>query len=125
MPGYFASKTAEMPPRKRPSTSAYMGAVTGAHSFLKIVTIARMKPPIRPPQTYRPPTMPSGVISTLFQANAAVITASTSRIAVLPTVPFRVLAPPAARETAVPRPRQGKVESGTAGRQRDGAGGLV
>src|SRR3546814_11281205 len=97
MPGYLASKTAEMPPRKRPSTSAYMGAVTGAHSFLKIVTIARMKPPIRPPHPYRPPVMPSGVIATLLQAKAAVITASTSRIAVLPTVPFRVIAPPAAQ----------------------------
>src|SRR3546814_2220829 len=111
MPGYLASKTAEMPPRKRPSTSAYMGAVTGAHSFLKIVTIARMKPPIRPPHTYRPPVMPSGVIATLLQAKAAVITASTSRIAVLPNVPFRVIAPPAAREKTVPTPGSKEVES--------------
>src|SRR3546814_11612385 len=92
-----------------------MGAVTGAHSFLKIVTIARMKPPIRPPQTYRPPTMPSGVISTLFQANAAVITASTSRIAVLPPVPFRVIAPPAARAPTVPLQRSRQVGSFSAG----------
>jgi hypothetical protein len=32
-----------------------MGAVTGAHSFLKMVTMATMKPPIRPP-IIRPPT---------------------------------------------------------------------
>src|SRR3546814_10622984 len=59
--------------------------------------------------------MPSGVIATLLQAKAAVITASTSRIAVLPTVPFRVIAPPAARETTVPLPRSRKVESFRAG----------
>src|SRR3546814_14654996 len=111
MPGYLASKTAEMPPRKRPSTSAYMGAVTGAHSFLKIVTIARMKPPIRPPHTYRPPVMPSGVIATLLQAKAAVITASTSRIAVLLTVPFRVIQPPAARGPTVRPPQARPAES--------------
>src|SRR3546814_20032692 len=110
MPGYLASKTAEMPPRKRPSTSAYMGAVTGAHSFLRIVTIARMKPPIRPPHTYRPPVMPSGVIATLLQAKAAVITASTRRTEVLPPGQVRVLTPPAAAGPTVPRPgvREGR-----------------
>ena len=41
-----ASNIAEIAPRKKPSTSAYSGAVTGAHFFLKTVTIARMKPPI-------------------------------------------------------------------------------
>src|SRR3546814_345831 len=59
--------------------------------------------------------MPSGVIATLLHAKAAVITARTSRIAVLPTVPFRVIAPPAARETTVPLPRSRKVESFRAG----------
>src|SRR3546814_18703459 len=61
--------------------------------------------------------MPSGVIATLLHAKAAVITARTSRIAVLPTVPFRVIAPPAARETTVPLPRSRKVESFRAGLQ--------
>src|SRR3546814_15971384 len=59
--------------------------------------------------------MPSGGIATLLRAKAAVITASTSRIAVLQTVPFRVIAPPAARETTVPLPRSRKVESFRAG----------
>src|SRR5690606_38176092 len=100
-----------MPPRKKPSSSAYRGAVAGDHSFLNTVTMARTKPPIRPPQTYRPPVMPSAVISTLLQAKAAVITASTSSVAVLPMVPLRVIAPSAARETTVPLPRSRKVDS--------------
>src|SRR3546814_19562559 len=104
MPGYFASKTAEMPPRKRPSTSAYMGAVTGAHSCLKIVTIARMKPPIRPPHPKRPPVMPSGVLATLLHPKAAVINARTRRLAVFPTMPSREIAPPVASETPVTLP---------------------
>src|SRR3546814_13775549 len=94
MPGYLASKTAEMPPRKRPSTSAYIGAVTGAHSFLKIVTIARMKPPIRPPHTYRQPVMLYVVIATLLKAQAEVLTATTSTSAVLQTVQYRLHPPP-------------------------------
>src|SRR5690606_19344009 len=102
---------------KKPSSRAYSGAVAGAHSFLNTVTMARMKPPIRPPQTYRPPVMfrspvaASTVMSTLLQAKAAVITASTSSVAVLPIVPFRVIAPLAARETTVPLPRSRKVDS--------------
>src|SRR3546814_17564589 len=105
MPGYLASKTAEMPPRKRPSTSAYMGAVTGAHSFLKIVTIARMNPPLRPPHTYRQPDMPSGVITTLLHPKPPVITARSHRIEVLQPQQFRVTAPPAARQEPVAVPR--------------------
>src|SRR5690606_1090097 len=49
--------------------------------------------------------------STLLQAKAAVTRASTSNVAVLPMVPFRVIAPPAARETTVPLPRSRKVDS--------------
>ena len=37
-----------MPPRANPSKIAYIGTVVGAHSFLKIVTRATMKPPIKP-----------------------------------------------------------------------------
>src|SRR5690606_27006758 len=58
--------------------------------------------------------MPSGVISTWFQANAAVITASTSRMPVLLTAPFRVIAP-SVRETTAPLPRSRKVDSFRAG----------
>src|SRR3546814_11583488 len=97
MPGYLASKTAEMPPRKRPSTSAYMVAVTGAHSFLTIVTIARMKPPVRPPHTYTPPVTPSAVIATFLQSHAAVIPDPPLRTLVSTHVPSMFPDPPAAR----------------------------
>ena len=49
MPGYLSSNTAEIAPRKKPSTSAYSGAVTGDQVFLNTVTMARMKPPMAPP----------------------------------------------------------------------------
>ena len=49
MPGKRCSNFAEIAPMKKPSTSAYSGAVTGDQVFLKIVTMARTKPPIAPP----------------------------------------------------------------------------
>ena len=52
IPGYWASKIADIPPSNRPSSTAYIGAVTGAQDFLKVVTIAKTKPP-RPPINVR------------------------------------------------------------------------
>ncbi len=52
MPGNLALNTAEMAPRNRPSTSAYIGAVTGDHSFLNTVISASTRPPMAPPMAY-------------------------------------------------------------------------
>ncbi len=52
MPGNFMLNTAEIAPRKKPSTRAYIGAVTGDHSFLNTVTSARISPPTAPPMVY-------------------------------------------------------------------------
>ncbi len=51
MPGKRCSNIAEIAPSARPSTTAYSGAVTGDHAFLKTVTSASTRPPINPPQT--------------------------------------------------------------------------
>jgi hypothetical protein len=51
MPSYRWLYIAEIAPRKKPSTRAYMGAVTGDHAFLNTVTMAMTKPPMAPPQT--------------------------------------------------------------------------
>jgi len=52
IPGYWASKMAEIPPRNRPSRKAYIGAVKAAHCFLNIVIRATMNPPKAPPNTH-------------------------------------------------------------------------
>ena len=44
------SKILEIPPKARPSSTAYVGTVYGDHSFLNIVTRAAIKPPIKPIQ---------------------------------------------------------------------------
>ena len=49
MPGYWASKIAEIAPRNKPSAMAYKGAVVPDHCFLNMVTEAYIKPTIAPP----------------------------------------------------------------------------
>src|SRR5690606_30241063 len=89
------------------------GAVTGDHSFLNTVTSATTRPPIKPPQTKGiRPSMPP--VKNRLQVYIAAASVSTSRNAVLLTVPFRVMAP-ASRRTTVPVPRSRKVDSESAG----------
>src|SRR5690606_33454236 len=96
-----------------PSSTAYSGAVTGDHSFLNTVTSATTRPPIRPPQTKGiRPSMPP--VKNRLQVYIAAASVSTSRNAVLLTVPFRVMAP-ASRRTTAPVPRSRKVDSESAG----------
>src|SRR5690606_20319548 len=113
MPSYMWLYSAEIAPRKKPSTSAYSGAVTGAHVFLNTVTMARMKPPIRPPHMYteKPGAISPPGVNAWLHANAAVRTVSNSRNAVLLTVPLMVIVPAPSRVTTVPLPRSRKVES--------------
>src|SRR5690606_4099229 len=100
----------------KPSTSAYRGAVTGDHSFLKMVTSASMKPPMAPPHMYtaKPGAGNPSAPRAWFHANAAVRTVSSSRQPVLLTVPLRVIVSPA-RDTTEPLPRSRKVDSFSAG----------
>src|SRR5579862_3696527 len=68
-----------------------MGAVTGDHSFLKIVTMATMNPPNNPIKTIGPAALKSRVCRNELQVHAAVAMAHTSRMPVLFTVPFTVM----------------------------------
>src|ERR1019366_5698959 len=88
---------AEIPPSTKPSSNAYIGAVIPAHSFLKMVTMATMKPPM-------PPMASAGAIACMassggalkkrFQVHAAVATQQRSRMPVLLTVPDTVMLSP-------------------------------
>src|SRR5690606_38478967 len=112
MPSYRWLNRAEIAPRKKPWTSAYSGAVTGAQVFLNAVTRASTRPPIAPPQTYteKPGAgVPSGP-KAWFQAKVAVSTMSSSRTPVLLTVPLSDIVSPS-RETTAPLPRSRKVDS--------------
>src|SRR6266851_1856476 len=94
-PGYVRSNMAEMPPSARPSRSAYIGAVSGAHSFLKMVTSATTKPPKRPPIIHG--MAASGAWECdRPQVHAAVATTQSRRKPVLLTVPCSVIASPKA-----------------------------
>src|SRR5512146_2856635 len=77
-----------------------MGAVTGDHSFLKIVTSATTNPPIAP-TTARPAAV-SGERVSRFHDHAAVAIAHSRRMPVLLTVPERVMVSP----RATPSPRK-------------------
>src|SRR2546426_10204548 len=69
-----------------------MGAVTGDHSFLKIVTRATTKPPIAPPRIHGPATAGSSAVRTCAHTHAAGTTTRSSRNAVLFIVPSTVMA---------------------------------
>src|SRR5947209_20360075 len=75
-----------------------MGAVIGAHDFLKMVTMAAISPPIAPGS--RSPTARSGEVVARFHDQAAVAMAQTSSSPVLLTVPLRVMVSP----NAMPSP---------------------
>src|SRR5213078_2766552 len=67
-----------------------MGAVTGDHSFLKIVTNATTRPPIAPTMIQGPATEGSSAVRTC--AHAAGRTTRNNRNAVRFTVPSTVIA---------------------------------
>src|ERR1700704_3110112 len=69
-----------------------MGAVTGDHSFLKIVTTATTKPPIAPTMIQEPATDGSSAVRTCAHTHAAGATTRNSRNAVRFTVPSTVIA---------------------------------
>src|SRR5437588_11737481 len=92
MPGYLVSSSAESPPSTSPSSAAYTGAVTGAHSFLKMVTIAATNPPIPPSTIHGPATDGSSAVRTWLQTQAAGTTTGKRRNAALLTVPSSVIA---------------------------------
>src|SRR5271170_89970 len=94
-PGAEALNIAEIPPRTRPSSRAYAGAVNGDHSFLKMVTSAMMNPPI-PPAISSGNTACGPAVTNRSQVHAAVATVQISRMPVLFTVPCSVMASPAA-----------------------------
>src|SRR5438093_12621280 len=69
-----------------------MGAVTGDHSFLKIVTRATTKPPIAPARIHGPATDGSSAVRTCAHTHAAGTTTRNNRNAVRFTVPSIVIA---------------------------------
>src|SRR2546428_1806289 len=69
-----------------------MGAVTGDHSFLKIVTRATTKPPIAPPRIHGPATDGSSAVRTCAHTHAAGTTTRNRSKAVRLTVPSTVIA---------------------------------
>src|SRR2546426_2574766 len=69
-----------------------IGAVTGDHSFLKIVTSATTKPPIAPTMIQGPATDGWSAARTCAQTHAAGTTTRNSRNAVRFTVPSTVIA---------------------------------
>src|SRR5437763_17096427 len=73
-----------------------MGAVTGDHSFLKIVTNATTRPPIAPTMIQGPATEGSSAVRTCAHTHAAGRTTKNNRNAVRFTVPSTVLAAAAA-----------------------------
>src|SRR5271157_3038307 len=89
---------AEIPPSTRPSSNAYTGAVTPAHSFLKIVTIATMNPPMPPTTSIGPTACIASwgdvALKKRFQVHAAVATQQISRMPVLLTAPDTVMLSP-------------------------------
>src|SRR6266568_530443 len=92
MPGYLDSRSADSPPSASPSSAAYTGAVTGDHSFLKMVTMAAMNPPITPSAIHGPATEGSKAGRTWDHTQAAGTTTKNSRNAALFTVPSSVIA---------------------------------
>src|SRR5260370_33302776 len=91
IPGYFVSNTADSPPKAKASSAAYTGAVTGDHSFLKIVAIATTSPPIAPSQIQGVTTDASHAVRTVLQTQVAGTTTRNSRNAVLFTLPSSVI----------------------------------
>src|SRR2546421_11755955 len=91
MPGYLVSSSAESPPSASPSSAAYTGAVTGAHSFLKIVTIAATSPPITPSMIQGPTAEGAAAVRTWLQTQAAGTTTRNRSRAALLTVPSSVM----------------------------------
>src|SRR6266571_2783335 len=69
-----------------------MGAVTGDHSFLKIVTNATTRPPIAPTMIQGPATEGSSAVRTCAHTHAAGRTTKNNRNAVRFTVPSTVIA---------------------------------
>src|SRR2546428_11898406 len=69
-----------------------MGAVTGDHSFLKIVTRATTKPPIAPTRIHGPAAAGPGAERTCAQTHAAGTTTRNRRNAALFAVPSTVMA---------------------------------
>src|SRR6059036_2314081 len=92
MPGYLVSSRADNPPSASPSNAAYIGAVTGDHAFLTIVTIAAMSPPITPSAIHGPATAGSKAVRTWDHTQAAGTATRNSRNAALFTVPSSVMA---------------------------------
>ena len=64
-----------------------MGAVKPAHSFLKIVTMATMNPPMAPPNTHGMTAAGFALVRNMFQVQDAVRTTRNSKMAVLFTAP--------------------------------------
>src|SRR5260370_31987269 len=91
IPGYFVSNTADSPPKAKPSSAAYTGAVTGDHSFLKIVAIATTSPPIAPSQIQGLTTAGTNAVRTWLQTHVARTTTTNSSNALLFTVPSSVM----------------------------------
>src|SRR2546426_7429585 len=69
-----------------------MGAVTGDHSFLKIVMNATTRPPIAPTMIQGPATDGSSAVRTCAHTHAAGRTIKNNRNAVRLTVPSTVIA---------------------------------
>src|SRR6266852_8360108 len=69
-----------------------MGAVTGDHSLLKIVTMATTKPPIAPTMIHGPATEGLSAVRTCAHTHAAGSTTKNNRNAVRFTVPSTVMA---------------------------------
>ena len=70
-----------------------MGAVTGDHSFLKMVTRAKMNPPMKPTSISGATEAGLWVAANWFQVKPAEMTVRMSRMPVLLMVPPRVMAP--------------------------------
>src|ERR1700744_2699097 len=91
-----------MPPRASPSRMAYAGAVTPAHSFLKVVIRAQTKPPIVPIHNHGSTVAADCDWINRCQVHAADAIAQRRRIPVLLTVPWSVILSPTTPNPANP-----------------------
>src|ERR1700691_1920685 len=96
IPGKRTSSTAEMPPSASPSKSAYAGAVTADHSFLKTVTNAQTNPPMVPIHSQGTAATADCCIARCH-VHAADAIAQRRRSPVLLTVPWTVIPSPSCR----------------------------
>ena len=93
IPGYWASRLADTPPRNKPSASAYTGASSGAHVCLKQITRPVTRPTMSPPMAHgiALPGSASSPANVLDHVKQAEPIAKSNRKSVFWAVPLTVM----------------------------------